>query len=52
MAKLTKAEFNQQSKSNVLLPPVSDKDKKDMITRVYNWQQAEGIYAWDEASFK
>ena len=50
MAKLTKAELNQTNQAPIVPSEASDKDKKALITKVYNWQQTENIYAWDEES--
>ena len=52
MPTLTKSEYNRMNKAQ--LPPneASDVDKKALITRVYSWQQAQGIYAWDEDALR
>ena len=50
MAKLSKSEFNHQNKSLVTPSEASDRDKKALITLIYNWQQNGNIYAWDEES--
>ena len=52
MAKLTKSEFNQRGKSDQVMDEASEKDKKALITKVYNWQNTENIYAWDEESLQ
>ena len=50
MAKLTKAEFDKLKQAPPEPGEVSDKEKKALITKVYDWQQANGVYAWDEES--
>ena len=50
MAKLTKSAFNERNQPDTLLEEVDEEMKKALIARVYAWQQAGGIYAWDEES--
>ena len=52
MAKLTKAEFNEMNKAEAPPEEATEKEKIDMIAEVYNWQQSEGIYGWDEESLQ
>ena len=52
MAKLTKAEFDLQNNANISSNEITKRDQKALITRVYNWQQREGVYAWDEKSLQ
>ena len=50
MAKLTKAEFNQMQKAEAPPQEATEKEKTDMIAKVYDWQQSNSLYAWDEES--
>ena len=50
MAKLTKAEFNQMQKAEAPPQEAPEKEKTDMIAKVYDWQQFHSLYAWDEES--
>ena len=52
MAKLTREEFDRQNEPVSVTGEVSDEDRKALVTQVYNWQESEGIYAWDEESLK
>ena len=51
MPKLTKAEFDLQN-TDTSSNEISQRDQKALITRVYNWQQREGVYAWDEEALQ
>ena len=48
MAKLTRAEFDQMQEAEAPPQETTEKEKTDMIAKVFNWQQSEDLYAWDE----
>ena len=50
MAKLTKAEFNQMQKAEAPPQAATEKEKTEMVGEVYDWQQSNSLYAWDEES--
>ena len=52
MAKLTKAQFNKASKPPVTPGDTSEDDKQALCLEVYEWQQKENIYAWDEEALQ
>ena len=50
MAKLTKSEFNQMQKAEAPPQAATEKEKTEMVGEVYDWQQSNSLYAWDEES--
>lgn len=51
MAKLQKAEFDELNEDTTEdTEKVNSTRERSVIKRVYDWQENEGIYAWDEES--